>query len=73
MEDSVNPGIEAAFATGIPVVIFDRHCSTDKYTNFVSYPDKDCAIVSAEYMVQYLTKANSLACSDFTLVSMQGK
>ncbi len=54
MEDSVNPGIEAAFDSGIPVIIFDRHCSTDKYTHFVSYPDKDCAIVSADYMVAAL-------------------
>lgn len=54
MEDSVNPGIEAAYETGIPVIIFDRHCSTDQYTHFVSYPDKDCAIVSAEYMVEAL-------------------
>ena len=56
MEDSVNPGIEAAFETGIPVIIFDRHCSTDQYTAFVSYPDKECAVVSAEYMVDALTE-----------------
>ena len=56
MEDSVNPGIEAAYETGIPVIIFDRQCSTDKYTAFVSYPDKDCAIVSAQYMVDALTE-----------------
>lgn len=61
MEDSVNPGIEAAYDTGIPVIIFDRHCSTDKYTHFVSYPDKDCAIVSAEYMVEALKAKNGEA------------
>lgn len=58
VEDAVNPGIEKAYDSGIPVILFDRKCSTDKYTTFVTYPDKECGIATAEMMVEGLIKKN---------------
>lgn len=56
VEDAVNPGIEAAFASGIPVIIFDRHCSTEDYTHFVGYSDKQNGAECAKLMVEALTE-----------------
>lgn len=54
VEDAVNPGIEAAYASGIPVIIFDRHCSTEDYTHFVGYSDKQNGAECAQMMVDAL-------------------
>jgi ABC-type sugar transport system substrate-binding protein len=58
VEDAVNPGIEMAFATGIPVIIFDRHCSTDDFSYFVGYSDRQNGVETAKLMVEALTKKN---------------
>ncbi len=58
VEDAVNPGIEMAYDTGIPVILFDRIASTPKFTTFVTYPDKECGIATAEMMVEGLIKKN---------------
>ncbi len=55
VEDAVNPGIEEAYESGIPVIIFDRHCSTDKYTNFVGYSDEKNGAECAQMLVDALT------------------
>jgi len=55
VEDAVNPSIEAAFASGIPVIIFDRHCSTEDYTHFVGYSDKQNGAECAQMLVDALT------------------
>jgi ABC-type sugar transport system substrate-binding protein len=56
VEDAVNPGIEAAFDSKIPVIIFDRHCSTEDYTHFVGYSDKQNGAECAQMMVDALTE-----------------
>lgn len=56
VEDAVNPGIELAYESGIPVIIFDRHCSTEDYTHFVGYSDKENGAACAQLMVDALTK-----------------
>lgn len=54
VEDAVNPGIEAAFETGIPVIIFDRTCTTADYTHFVGYSDKQNGAECAKMLVAAL-------------------
>ena len=56
VEDAVNPGIEMAFASGIPVIIFDRHCSTEDFSHFVGYSDRQNGVETAKLMVEALTK-----------------
>ncbi len=56
VEDAVNPGIEKAYESGIPVIIFDRHCSTDQYTHFVGYSDKQNGAECAQMLVDALTE-----------------
>lgn len=53
-EDAVNPGIEAAYATGKPVIIFDRFVSTQDYTASVFYSDITCGEIAAEILVDAL-------------------
>uniref|UniRef100_UPI00140DAC0D substrate-binding domain-containing protein n=1 Tax=Enterocloster aldenensis TaxID=358742 RepID=UPI00140DAC0D len=56
VEDAANPGIEAAFETGIPVIIFDRTCTTEDYTHFVGYSDKQNGAECARMLVEALTQ-----------------
>ena len=56
VEDAANPGIEAAFETGIPVIIFDRTCTTEDYTHFVGYSDKQNGAECARMLVEALTE-----------------
>jgi ABC-type sugar transport system substrate-binding protein len=58
VEDAVNPGIEMAFKAGIPVIIFDRHCSTDAFSHFVGYSDRQNGVETARMIVEALTKKN---------------
>ncbi|GHU12457.1 xylitol-binding protein [Spirochaetia bacterium] len=58
VEDACNPGIEMAFKTGIPVIIFDRHCSTEDFSNFVGYSDRQNGVEIAKLMVEALTQKN---------------
>jgi len=52
----VNPGIEAAYESGIPVIIFDRTCTTEDYTHFVGYSDKQNGAECARMLVEALTE-----------------
>ncbi|SHK30194.1 substrate-binding domain-containing protein [Hespellia stercorisuis] len=61
VEDAANPGIEAAFESGIPVIIFDRTCTTDEYTHFVGYSDKENGAECAQMLVDALTEKNGSA------------
>lgn len=56
VEDAVNPGIEAAFESGIPVIIFDRTCTTADYTHFVGYSDKQNGAECARMLAEALTE-----------------
>jgi ABC-type sugar transport system substrate-binding protein len=58
VEDAVNPGIEMAYKSGIPTIIFDRHATTDQFTTFVGYSDEHNAELMAQMMVDALTKKN---------------
>lgn len=53
-EDGVNAGIEMAYAAGIPVIIFDRECSTEDYTHFVGYSDEKNGAACAQLVVDAL-------------------
>jgi ABC-type sugar transport system substrate-binding protein len=58
VEDAANPGIEMAFASGIPVIVFDRHCSTGDFSFFVGYSDRQNGVETAKLMVEALIKKN---------------
>lgn len=58
VEDAVNPGIEMAYESGIPVIIFDRHCSTDDFTTFVGYNEEQNGEECAKLMVAALEEKN---------------
>lgn len=52
--DAVDPAIEAADASGIPVVIQERDVETDKYTVFVNSKTKDIGVLQAEAAAEAL-------------------
>ena len=54
-EDGVNAGIEMAYEAGIPVIIFDRECSTEDYTHFIGYSDEKNGAACAQLIVDALT------------------
>jgi len=56
--DALNPAIEKAYAKGIPVIVFDRMCTTDKYTTFVVTDDVVNGELSAQRLVEQLKKKN---------------
>ena len=55
VEDAVNPGIEEAFETGMPVILFDRTASTEEYTHFVGWTDENNGAACAQLIVDALT------------------
>lgn len=55
-EAALNPAIEKAYAKGIPVIVFDRRPTTDKYTTFVVTDDVINGQMSAQKLVDQLTK-----------------
>lgn len=55
-EDGVNAGIEMAYEAGIPVIIFDRVCSTEDYTHFIGYSDEKNGAACAQLIVDALTE-----------------
>lgn len=57
-EAALNPAIEKAFASGIPVIVFDRRPTTDKYTTFVVTDDVKNGELSAQLLVDKLTEKN---------------
>lgn len=61
VEDAVNPGIEAAYAKGIPVILFDRTASTEDYTHFVGWTDENNGAACAQMIVDALTEKNGEA------------
>lgn len=66
--DAVNPAIEKAFDKGIPVVVFDRECTTDKITSFVETSDYELGKTSAKRMVELLTKKNGSAKGNIVII-----
>ena len=54
VEEAVNPGIEMAYESGIPVIIFDRHCSTEDFTAFIGYNEVQNGEECAKLMVAAL-------------------
>ena len=61
VEDAVNPGIEAAYESGIPVILFDRTCTTEDYTHFVGYSDEKNGAACAQMLVDALEEKNGEA------------
>lgn len=53
-EDAVTPAINAATASGIPVVIQERNVNTDKYTVFVDSKTRDIGRLQAEAVAKQL-------------------
>ena len=53
-EEAVVPAIEAAEASGIPVVIQERNVDTDKYTVFVNSITRDIGRLQAEAVAEQL-------------------
>lgn len=58
VEDAANPGIEAAYASGIPVILFDRTATTEDYTHFVGWTDENNGAACAQMVVDALTEKN---------------
>ncbi|MCI9631676.1 MAG: sugar ABC transporter substrate-binding protein [Ruminococcus sp.] len=56
VEDAVNPGIEAAFEKGIPVILFDRTATTEDYTHYVGWTDENNGAACAQLLVDALTE-----------------
>lgn len=56
VEDAVNPGIEAAYASGIPVILFDRTASTEDYHHFIGWTDENNGAACAQMLVDALTE-----------------
>lgn len=54
-EDGVNAGIEMAYESGIPVILFDRECSTEAFTHFIGYSDEKNGAACAQLVVDALT------------------
>ncbi len=60
-EAALNPAIEKAYAKGIPVIVFDRRPTTDKYTSFVVTDDVKNGEISGQLLVDQLTAKNGSA------------
>ncbi|MDB8710056.1 substrate-binding domain-containing protein [Mediterraneibacter gnavus] len=58
VEDAVNPGIEAAYESGIPVILFDRTATTEDYTHFVGWTDENNGAACAQMVVDAITEKN---------------
>ena len=52
--DALNRAIEGAYAGGTPVIVFDRRCSTDRYTVYVEVDDVRNGEISAQSLVDQL-------------------
>lgn len=61
VEDAVNPGIEAAYASGIPVILFDRTATTEDYTHFVGWTDENNGAACAQMVVDAIAEKNGEA------------
>ena len=56
VEDAVVPAIEKAYASGIPVILFDRTANTEDYTHFVGWTDVNNGAACAQLVVDALTE-----------------
>lgn len=54
VQDVVNPAIEKAFDMGIPVIVFDRKATTDKYTTFIETSNYEMGKGQAEWLAKEL-------------------
>ena len=54
VQDAVNPAIEKAFDSGIPVIVFDRKATTDKYTTFIETSNYTMGKGQAEWLAKEL-------------------
>ncbi|MCL4386117.1 MAG: substrate-binding domain-containing protein [Cyanobacteria bacterium] len=67
-ESSLDSVIEKAYDSGIPVIVFDRRCTTDKYTTFVVTDDVKNGEMAAQRMVELLTEANGAPKGDIVVI-----
>ncbi len=67
-ESSLDSVIEKAYDSGIPVIVFDRRCTTDKYTTFVVTDDVVNGEMAAQRMVELLTEANGAPKGDIVVI-----
>ena len=56
VEDACNPGIEAAYESGIPVILFDRSASTDEFDHYIGWTDENNGAACAQLIVDALTE-----------------
>jgi ribose transport system substrate-binding protein len=54
VQDAVNPAVEKAFDMGIPVIVFDRKVTTDKYTTFIETSNYEMGKGQAEWLAKEL-------------------
>jgi ABC-type sugar transport system substrate-binding protein len=67
-ESSLDGVIEKAYDSGIPVIVFDRRSTTDKYTTFVVTDDVVNGEMAAQAMVDLLTEANGAPEGDIVVI-----
>ncbi len=54
VQDAVNPAVEKAFDMGIPVIVFDRKVTTDKYTTFIETSNYEMGKAQGEWLAKEL-------------------
>jgi ribose transport system substrate-binding protein len=54
VQDAVNPALEKAYDSGIPVIVFDRKATTDKYTTFIETSNYEMGKGQAEWLAKEL-------------------
>lgn len=60
VQDAVNPAVEKAFDMGIPVIVFDRKVTTDKYTTFIETSNYEMGKGQAEWLAKELNGKGKL-------------
>ncbi|MDP2892180.1 MAG: substrate-binding domain-containing protein [Bacillota bacterium] len=65
---TLNGTIEKAYDSGIPVVVFDRKCTTSKYTAYVTTDDIKNGELCASRMVALLSAANGSPKGDIVIL-----
>jgi ribose transport system substrate-binding protein len=54
VQDAVNPAVEKAYDMDIPVIVFDRKVTTDKYTTFIETSNYEMGKGQAEWLAEEL-------------------
>jgi len=67
-ESALDGVIEKAYDSGVPVVVFDRRCTTDKYNTFVVTDDVKNGEMAAQRMVDLLTQKNGAPKGDIVVI-----